>query len=350
MAKRQKLRIKAKDKYGQNPKVRLTVEEQQLVNDYREQQNQFIKECELNGLNPEEANHYWFKSKKFSIHFKKDQKSYQQVRGEILKEMESYAPNYPKIKYTKPKDGHLYVISLADLHVGKLAHNYNQDKAVEIAKQAIQGLLNKAQGFKCDKILFLGGHDLLHVDNTKGTTTAGTFQNTSGMWYENFHLAKNLYIEIIEQLMQIAPVHFIHNMSNHDYMSGWFLADTISSWFKNCEQITFDISTDHRKYFSYYDSLIGSSHGDGAKQNDLPLLMAQESPEWSNTKYRYFYLGHYHSKHSKEYTGVTVEVMRSPSGKDAWHNKKGYVATRAVEMFVHSKTGGQVSRITEYVE
>ena len=64
--------------------------------------------------------------------------------------------------------------------------------------------------------------------------------------------------------------------------------------------MTFDVSISHRKYFKYGSSLIGTTHGDGAKTNDLPLLMAQESNEWANTKHRYFYTHHVHHKHYKK--------------------------------------------------
>jgi hypothetical protein len=50
---------------------------------------------------------------------------------------------------------------------------------------------------------------------------------------------------------------------------------------------------------------------------------------------------------SKDYIGVTVEALRSPSGTDGWHHRNGYQhAPKAVEGFIHSKDHGQVSRLT----
>ena len=54
-----------------------------------------------------------------------------------------------------------------------------------------------------------------------------------------------------------------------------FLADSISSWYSKCKNITFDTSIAHRKYYRYHNNLIGTTHGDGAKPQDLPILMAQ---------------------------------------------------------------------------
>ena len=155
-------------------------------------------------------------------------------------------------------------------------------------------------------------------------------------------------MDVIEHLLGVADVHFVYNPSNHDYTNGFFLADVIQSWFRKCPNIKFDCSISHRKYLQYHKNLIGTTHGDGAKAQDLPLLMAQESPKyWSSTKHRYVYTHHVHHKVSKDYIGVTVESLRSPSGTDSWHHRNGYQhAPKAVEGFIHHPQHGQVARLT----
>ena len=76
--------------------------------------------------------------------------------------------------------------------------------------------------------------------------------------------------------------------------------------------------------------------------------MAQEFPvEWSKTKHRYVYTHHVHHKTSKDYVGITVESLRSPSSADSWHSRNGYQhAPKAVEGFLHCKENGQIARIT----
>ena len=102
----------------------------------------------------------------------------------------------------------------------------------------------------------------------------------------------------------------------------------------------------HRKYYTWNNNLIGTTHGDGAKEDLLPLLMAQESKDWSTTKHRYIYTHHVHHKKSKDYIGVTVESLRSPSGTDGWHHKNGYQhAPKAIEGFIHCPEHGQVARL-----
>jgi len=188
----------------------------------------------------------------------------------------------------------------------------------------------------------------LHIDSPKRTTTSGTFQDTDGMWHDNFLIAKRLYTDIIRILMNIADVHVMYNPSNHDYVHGFFLAEVVQTYFRNSENVTFDCTIAHRKGYLYGENLIGSTHGDGAKEQHLPILLAQEFPaEWAQAKHRYIYTHHVHHKSSKDYPGVTVESLRSPSGTDSWHHRNGFEhAPKAVEGFVHSKKHGQIMRIT----
>lgn len=278
----------------------------------------------------------------------------------ILEELREYSPTFTPFKRKPLYDPHCLVIDPSDIHVGKLAsleetgQPYDIQKAVSQVDEGLDGLLSKASGFPIDKIFFIIGNDVLHIDNTKRTTTSGTPQDTSGMWNQAFTAAKHMYVRAIEKMVPIADVHVIFNPSNHDYMSGWMLAQTLEAYFRLSKNITFDVGLAHRKYTSYGVNLIGSNHGDGAKLDNLPLIMAQEAPElWVKCPMRYIYCHHIHHKQTlkflsgKDFIGVTVEYLRTPSPADSWHHRNGYIGTKkAVELFVHSKSHGQVARIT----
>jgi len=276
------------------------------------------------------------------------------LQDNLIKSLQEYAPKFPKLERIENRDGYLLVIDPADIHIGKLCSSfecgetYNNQIAVQRVLGGVRGILSKVSSFRIDKILFIGGNDILHIDNPGRTTTSGTPQDTDGMWHTNFLIAKQLYVDVLELLLSVADVHFTFNPSNHDYTNGFFLAQVIETYFKNCKNITFDCSIRHRKGFQYYTNLIGTTHGDGAKQQDLPLLMAQEfSREWAETKHRYIYTHHVHHKTSKDYIGITVESLRSPSGTDSWHHRNGFEhSPKAVEAFLHCKQNGQIARIT----
>jgi len=304
--------------------------------------------------------HLWVKNKEVSAFVKNPNYIESQItniatlRDDLITDLQKYSPKFPKLERVENKDSYLLVIDPADIHIGKLCtsfesgENYNNQIAVKRVLEGVKSILQKVSSFHIDKILFIGGNDILHIDNPNRTTTSGTPQDTDGMWHSNFLIAKQLYVDVLEILLSVADVHFTFNPSNHDYTNGFFLAQVIETYFKNCDNITFDTSIAHRKGFQYYNNLIGTTHGDGAKQIDLPLLMAVEFPtEWSQTKHRYIYTHHVHHKTSKDYAGITIESLRSPSGTDSWHHRQGYQhAPKAVEAFLHSKEHGQIMRLT----
>lgn len=313
------------------------------------------KECEVVGLPIEDVSNYWYKGKHFSVFVKGNKvKTYDEIKDELVADMKKHSPKYPSVKYKKYTDSHLLVIDPSDIHIGKLCRAFEtgeeQDNKIIVNRvhEGVDGIINKAQWCNFDQVLFIVGNDVLHVDNPKRTTTSGTNQDTDGMWYENFLIAKKLYVEIIEKLINIAPVVVQYDPSNHDYINGFFLADTLSSWFNRSKNIEFKTSIAHRKYHVYHNNLIGTTHGDGAKEKDLGFLMAHEaSKHWDGCKHRYFYTHHLHHKISKDYMSVCVETLRSPSGTDSWHHRNGYQhSPKAVEGFLHHKEHGQIARIT----
>lgn len=305
------------------------------------------------GYNADKVGNYWHKGKHISAHVKTDVISYDEIRYDLIRELSEYSPKFDTYRYEKKENPHLLVIDPADVHIGKLSNEYgtgdeyNSDIAVKRVVEGVLGILQKAKGFDIDQILFVAGNDILHTDNTKKSTTNGTLQDVDGMWYDNFLIAKDIYIRVMELLIAHAPVHFVFNPSNHDYQSGFFLSDVIYTYFRNHKNVTFDVGIKHRKYYRYFDNLIGTTHGDGAKRDALPNLMAVESNHWSECKHRYIYTHHIHHKDAKDFPGVTVESVRSPSGTDTWHHIKGYQhAPKAIEGYLHHPKHGQVARLT----
>lgn len=351
-------------------------------------ENVLVRNCQENAIPVEDASYYWYKNDEVSVFIDRREKglSYEQIRDSLIIEMQKYAPKYTPISYSR-SDGNLLVIDPADVHIGKLSlpaetgKEYNSDIAVSRVEEGVLSLMKPASVFGISKIIFVIGNDILHTDNTKRTTTGGTPQDTDGQWWSNFLKAKLCYIRAIELLTQMAPVEVIFCPSNHDFQSGWMLADTIASWFHNNPNVTFgnnneNVSIRSRKYVVFHDNLIGFAHGDGIKEKDVAITMQYEARElWGKTKFGYLYLHHFHhkirnvhgldaQKLEKDHPGLTaintgkpivakdnvyVEYVRSPSPADAWHAKQGYVNNKqAVEAFVHHPTEGQIARFTAH--
>ena len=341
-----------------------------------------VAKQELNekGVSFDEFKHGWIKTKQGSYFIKNDKIiDYDQIREQFIEDVKEYAPKYPVIKHIDHEDKNLLVLDIADLHIDKLTSEYEtgeKNKSIEDFKKELFGkiktLIHRTSNFDISHIVFVGGNDVLHVDNPHNTTTSGTRQDVSMMWFDAFVEARKLYVEVIEYLMQIAPVHFVFVPSNHDYMSGFHLAQNIEAWFNNTDQVTFDVSPAHRKYFQYGNSLIGLTHGDGAKEVELPDLMKIEAKEaYSISEYCYWYTHHIHHKDKSNYKGkqkvrlekdyrdvkvihtgknihkqpnrTHVEYLRSGNGTDSWHHRNGYQHTpRGIEVFIHNLEDGQI--------
>lgn len=355
-----------KDKYAlmlglelnKSKTYRLTVDKQIEYHNLKANEG-ILTACENVGVSPETTPMLWLKTKHESVRvtnplFKApEQKQIEDLHKAFLSDLKDYSPKYNTYIREDLKEAHLLVIDPADIHIGKLCsafevgESYDNQIAVNRVLSGVSGILNKVGSLNIDKILFVIGNDVLHIDNPKRTTTSGTPQDTDGMWHSNFLIAKQLYVDIIEKLMCVADVEVVFNPSNHDYTNGFFLAQLIETHFRNCENVKFNCSISHRKYFTYGQNLIGTTHGDGAKQADLPMLMAHESKDWVNCKHKYIYIHHFHHKISKDYMSVCVEALRTPSGTDSWHHRNGYEhSPKAVEGFVHHKVHGQIMRIT----
>ena len=329
-----------------------------------------------NGYDPNERRITWLKTGKRSImikHKETNNDEFLKWESGFLETIREAAPKYPKLhkvnKYKKPV---CFVVSPSDIHVGKLGYDYNLKVVKERFMTAIYGIVQKALLFEVEKIIYVGGNDSIHIDNLNRTTTSGTPQDTDGSIFNMFNLAFELNKEALELLRTIAPVHYVHCMDNHSNKMSWCLSKAIEAYYSDADNITFDNSELHRKYAQYGISLIGFSHGDGAKDTQLADLMKKEAKQaWSNCHHGVWILGHLHhliqkknnKLTAKEYGDVTVfrksdrtkdsidiHYCHSISGTDTWHEKKGFLGSpKGIDGFIFDSRQGLIAQLTEYV-
>jgi hypothetical protein len=293
-------------------------------------------------------------------------------------------PKFEKRKHDEQGE-HLLVIDLADVHFLKLCvetetgYTYNRDVARHRVIEGTKALLRKAKGHGIYKILFVLGNDILHVDNARNTTTSGTFQDSDGTVFQGYKDARMALTDAILQCSKVADVDLVHCMSNHDWIMGWTLSQTISSVLDthpNINATDYNMSEAHRKYYRFGSNLIGLSHGDGAKEEKLYGVMVKEARSHiSECKNLYWLLHHVHHKvrkkrgdnrpflSEKDHNGMSVNILgqpniegeqidieyvRSPSPPDGWHDRNGYVNRQAVECFIYHPYDGQTTRFTEW--
>lgn len=357
-----------------------------MSNDYEEV---LAEECRQASISLDDVQFWWYKTQRASIFVRrKDFVSYDAIREDAIKEMQKYAPKYKYPKLPKLSVPTMQILPRADDHFGKLTTveetgmEYNLKVARKRTDEGSARLLSYGQPFNVQTFGVVIGNDVMHIDTPRSTTTAGTNQDTDGSLFTMFDAAKASYVALIERLASVGNVYLFYVPSNHDWVSGRFLADSIGSWFRNNPRVHlggeswWNMKTRHRKYMVFGENLIMFSHGDGAKEKDLHWHMADEGKQaWAQTTFRYVYLGHIHHKDrksqghgkpneiEKDHVGFTqiqaskgrdpqrevyIEYVRSQSATDGWHDRNGYTSKAAVESFIHHPTDGQIARFTHW--
>ena len=292
----------------------------------------------------------WLKNKQTSI--------LKNVREEFIDDIKKLSPKVDKISY-KPridKSPLLLELNIFDLHLGKIAwseetgHNYNLEIASKLFSDCIDEFIFECQNKNIERIVLPIGNDFFNSDRSHpfNSTTKGTPQEEDTRWQKTFRTGRQLIVDNINKLSQIAPVDVIMVPGNHDYERNFYLGDSLEGWFYNNPNVNVDNSPSPRKYYNYGKVLIGYTHGNEEKLTDLPLIMAHEKPtEWALSSFREFHLGHEHRKKeikyksTEEHQGVIIRFMSSLSATDSWHHKRGYIGSKrsAEAMFWDGEKG-----------
>lgn len=259
----------------------------------------------------------------------------------------------PALIHAPSTYSHLFVPSIPDLHVGKMAwaketgaENYDVKIAVATFKTALSVLMERAKNFTFDKVLFPIGNDLFNSDNVANTTTHGTPQDTDGRFQKTFLHTRTMIIEAIEQLRSFAPVEVLVVPGNHDTLTVWHLGHSLEGFFNSYKDVTINNDPTLRKYAEYGANMLMFTHGNEGKKTDYPLVMATEQPAmFGRTVHREAHTGHLHKAMLDEFHGVKVRISPALCAIDAWHASKQYSQARAAEAFIYHPVEGPVTQV-----
>lgn len=253
----------------------------------------------------------------------------------------------------------LLELCLFDPHFGKLAHaeESGKDEDIKITsakyKAAIADLISRVNLNSVTRILLPIGNDMINVDGSHNMTVAGTPQACDSRFYKVVRTAKSLLIDIINELVAIAPVDVVVVKGNHDSDTTFLLGEMLDCYYHNTDVVTIFNSPKFRKYYQFGNTGIQFTHGNEEPHQSLGLIFATEEPElWADVKYRYCQVGHFH-KNKKisyvsvdEHQGFSVQILPSLSGSDNWHYKKGYYSLRQAKAFLIDYTDGIIGEFT----
>jgi hypothetical protein len=253
----------------------------------------------------------------------------------IIEKLKNFSPK--KLQINPARGGKFAaVLSTPDLHYGKGPLG----KTSEALFTAVGDVLSRINLDNVEKFILPIGNDILNSEAGTRATTKGTPQFDSADYDECFDHALGDMISLVDRLSDIAPVEVFFIHGNHDRATSFYLGRALEGYMYNNPNVKIEASTEPRKYAKYGQTGFMFEHGE-LKANDYPLLFAAEEPKlWGECKYKEALLGHLHHQDTKEINGFMIRILPSLCPMDKWHKKHGYLATRAVQLYLYDKEIG----------
>ena len=248
----------------------------------------------------------------------------------------------------------LAVYPMGDPHIGMYAwlEECEQDFDLEIAEdnlcRAVDVLIAKTEP-AMDALLINVG-DYYHSDNYQNKTArSGHNLDVDGRWPKVLRVGANIQRYMISALLTKHLNVTVWNVpGNHDDQSAIALNLAMEFLWEGQDRVTIQDNANPFFYHRFGEVLLGSTHGDTIKMPALPGLMASDRKEdWGCTSYRHWYTGHvHHDRHmsSQEYSGVTVESLRTLAPKDYYAHSHGYRSDQEMKADVWHRKFGRASR------
>lgn len=314
----------------------------------------------------------WIRTKNYSISVTLARNKH----AELIEGFENYIKQVPKFQYInklphyRRKTGHALEASPFDAHLGKMAwidetgyRNYDLGIAAEDYEYSIDEMLEGANPWQPEKIFYIVGQDLFHVDNMENETP----QNRNPLDVDGRmpKIYEKVFITVTKSIYKcraMAPVEVIWIPGNHDYLASMFLTYSLYEHFKNDEYVDVDIWREEakrtRKARLWGNLLVGWTHqitksGQTTWGNEL----AQSFPElWGKSVFREWHHGHLHKKQTVKTTpeftsgGVLCRQLTALSPVDRWHFENVFTdAVPGGEAFVWTLDKGIKSNIISWV-
>lgn len=242
---------------------------------------------------------------------------------------------------------------LGDPHIGMLSwHNETEvNFDLKIAERAfvdgLDTLVSRTPAAKVAYLINVG--DFFHAEGDAQVTPRGGHKlDVDCRKARVARVGFSLMRRMIDRLLQRHEQVFVVNArGNHDPEMALMLALWVEAVYEKEPRVTVLGAENPYIYFEFGASLVGIHHGDGAKMEALPQIMAVDRAEaWGNAKFRYWLTGHIHHQSRKEFPGCVVESFRTMAARDYWHHQKGYRSGRSLESIVLHQKYGEFARFT----
>ncbi|MEE8607942.1 MAG: hypothetical protein V3S55_10065 [Nitrospiraceae bacterium] len=290
---------------------------------------------------------------------------------QAVKDMDRHAPiiytvNRPVRTSLGDGEGFLFELALHDPHFGMLAWGAEVGGASQDLKiitqeygEAVENLLAYARLYNTERILYILGQDMQHVNQTGlhqkgGATAKGTAQDIDGRIAKIFTAIRKAAVSGIDQARLIAPVDVMVVPGNHDPDESYKLGEVISAWYRNDPEVNVIYSPNKRLYYGFGRNVFMMTHGEEykRKRDSLPLIMATECPPelWvAGDVCREIHTGHNHinmegayhpTSEVNETRAIRTRSLPGFTATDGWHHEQGYRHRRSATALIYRKSGG----------
>lgn len=195
--------------------------------------------------------------------------------------------------------------------------------------------------------MFVNVGDFLHMDNRSNVTPQNkNMLDVDTRYARVIRIAVFAIRYCIDQLLKKHKIVRVVNISgNHDQDSANWISLCLSMYYEREPRVLIDASPAAFHYHQFGKVLIGITHGDKTKLDDLPSIMAAHKPIlWGETKHRYWFTGHIHHKRMIEHRGCIVESFNTLAASDAYHSAHGYVSKREMQALTIHREHGIIAR------
>lgn len=284
-------------------------------------------------------------------------------------DMMVWSPVYEPVERTHSLgagEGFLFELALHDPHFGMLAWGAEVGGASQDLKiitreygEAVENLLAYARLYNTERILYILGQDMQHVNQTGlhqkgGATAKGTAQDIDGRIAKIFTAIREAAVKGIDRARLIAPVDVMVVPGNHDPDESYKLGEVISAWYRLDPEVNVIYSPNKRLYYGFGRNVFMMTHGEEykRKRDSLPLIMATECPPelWvAGDVCREIHTGHNHinmegayhpTSEVNETRAIRTRSLPGFTATDGWHHEQGYRHRRSATALIYRKSGG----------
>lgn len=251
----------------------------------------------------------------------------------------------------------LAVYPMGDPHIGMFswAAETGEDFDLRIAERSLFAAVDHlvAVAPPATQALIANLGDFFHADSLENRTMrSGHALDVDTRWPKVLATGIALMRRLIDRALEKHQhVRVINEIGNHDDHTAVMLSLCLAAYYEREPRVEIDTSPDHFHWLRFGDCLLGTTHGNGIKLQDLPLIMAHDrAADWGETRHRYWYTGHVHNDRAFERGGVVVETFRTLAARDSYAHHSGYRSGRDMKCDILHRRWGRINRHTVGIE